>query len=172
MLAVVLFETTCRRKKADIAGIMSGIVKNPLIIGTIAGLMFNVLGIKIPDTVDSAIVSLGQVATPLALVVMGGTFEVRKAVSNKKALSLVSIVRLLVIPIAGTVAAALFGYRQKALYGLFLMYATPTAVASYAMASAMGGDEELAGEIVMLTTVASMVTLGIGVYVLTWLKLV
>ena len=167
VLAVILFEVTCGKKKTDVLGILVGIIKNPLIIGTVAGLVFNLCEISIPDAVDATIISFGQVATPLSLIVMGGSFEVSKALSNKMALFLVSIVRLLAIPVVGTIVAVLFGYRQEELYGLFLMYATPTAVSSYAMAAVMGGDEGLAGEIVMLTTVISMFTLGIGVYVLT-----
>ena len=172
VLAVILFETKCQGKKSNLGGVVTGIVKNPLIIGTAVGLVLNLTHIKLPVVIESACISMGQVATPLALVVMGGSFKAKTAVANKNDLIFVSAVRLIVIPVLFTAAAILFGYRGKQLYGLFVMYATPTAVASYAMASAMGGNEELAGEIVLVTTMISMVTLGIGVYLLSGLSFI
>jgi predicted permease len=51
------------------------------------------------------------------------------------------------------VAAVLFGFRNEVLVPLLLMSGAPTAVSSYTMAQQMGGDGELAGEIVVFTTV-------------------
>lgn len=172
VLAVILFESSCQNGKTGIGRIVKGILKNPLILWTCIGLAFNLLHISIPVAVNSAVVSLGQVATPLALFVMGGNFEAAKTRKNRKPLIAVSMTRLIIVPVLCTAISVILGFRGKALYALFLMYATPTAVASYAMASSMGGDEDLAGEIVLVTTAVSMVSIGIGVYVLTALRLI
>lgn len=172
VLAVILFESTCQYRKADIGKIVKGIIKNPLILWTCIGLVFNLLHISIPVAVNSAVVSLGQVATPLALFVLGGNFEAAKAIRNRKPLIAVSMTRLIIVPVLCTAISVALGFRGKSLYALFLMYATPTAVASYAMASSMGGEEELAGEIVLVTTAVSMVSIGLGVYVLTVLQFI
>lgn len=166
VLAVILFEIAKGEKKPNVGKILLGVAKNPLILGTGLGLLVHLSGLQIPTMINSAIVSLGQIATPLALVVMGGNFEFRQTLRNRKPLFAVASVRLVLIPILFTILAVLVGYRGKALYALFLMYATPTAVASYAMASVMGGDEDLAGEIVLITTVLSLLTVGIGVFLL------
>lgn len=166
VLAVILFEVSKGTKRPDLSKIFLGVLKNPLIIGTALGLICNVAGLRIPHMVDSAVISLGQIATPLALIVMGGNFELRQTIHNGKALMTVTAVRLFFIPLVFTALSVLIGFRQKELYALFLMFATPTAVASYAMASAMGGDEDMAGEIVLVTTVLSLFSVGIGVFVL------
>lgn len=172
VLAVVLFETSCQDRKTDIGKIVKGIIKNPLILWTCIGLAFNLLHISIPVAVNNAVVSLGQIATPLALFVLGGNFEVAKTIKNRNPLIAVLMTRLVIVPVLCTALSVALGFRGKSLYALFLMYATPTAVASYAMASSMGGDEELAGEIVLVTTAVSMVSIGLGVYVLAALRLI
>lgn len=172
VLAVILFESSCQCRKTDIGKIIKGIIKNPLILSTCVGLFFNLVHINIPTAVNSAAVSLGQIATPLALFVMGGNFEAAKTIKNRNPLIAVSMTRLIIVPVLCTVMSVILGFRGKSLYALFLMFATPTAVASYAMASSMGGDEDLAGEIVLVTTVVSMFSIGFGVYILTAFKLV
>ena len=165
-LAVILFEKYKDRAKVSYKSILAGVMKNPLILGTVLGLIVNLSGLRVPEIPNRGISSLGQIATPLALIVMGASFEVRHTIENRKVISAVTFVRLLIIPLLFTMAAVMAGFRGKELYGLFIMYATPTAVASYTMAGNMGGDEKLAGEIVFTTTVLSAVTIGTGVYLL------
>lgn len=172
VLAVMLFESSCQNGEIKIGKIAKEILKNPLILWTCAGLFFNFFHISIPVAVNSALISMGQIATPLALFVMGGNFEAAKIRKNKNSLIAVSLTRLIIIPVLCTIMSVVLGFRGKALYALFVMYATPTAVASYAMASSMGGDEELAGEIVLVTTAVSMITIGLGVYMLAARRLI
>lgn len=172
VLAVILFEVSKGTRKPDLSKIFVGVLKNPLIIGTALGLLCNITGMQIPQMVNSAVISLGQIATPLALIVMGGNFELRQTIHNGKALMTVTTVRLVLVPLVFTIVSVLLGFRQKELYALFLMFATPTAVASYAMACAMGGDEDMAGEIVLVTTVLSLFTIGTGVFALKTLSFI
>lgn len=172
ILAVILFEVSKGARRPELSKIFWGVLKNPLIIGTVLGLLCNVTEIQVPQMINSAVISLGQIATPLALIVMGGNFELRQTIHNGKTLMAATVVRLALIPLTFTTLSVLLGFRQKELYALFLMYATPTAVASYAMACAMGGDEDMAGEIVLSTTVLSLFSIGIGVYILKTLFLI
>ena len=55
---------------------------------------------------------------------------------------------------------------------IFEMYATPVATASYSMAQNMGGDGELAGQFVVLSTAASVVTIFLWVYLFTNIGLI
>ncbi len=172
VLAVILFEMACGEKRTSPGKIILGVVRNPLIIGTCLGLILHQLKVEIPSVINSTIASMGQIATPLALIVMGAGFEIRQTIKNKWSLLWTTMVRLLIIPVVFTSVAVLLGFKGKAIFALFVMYSTPTAVSSFAMASAMGGDENLAGEIVLVTTMVSMITLGFGVYILALLKLI
>ena len=61
--------------------------------------------------------------------------------------------------------AVLCGFRMEKLGVLLIVFAAPCAVSSYPMAQAMGGDGELAAGQVVLTTIFSMATLFIFIYI-------
>lgn len=165
VIAVCLFEFY-RGNSFSPLPIIKGIVTNPLIIGTVLGISFKLLNIELPYSINHSISMLGNLAAPLALIILGGTFSFKKVVKNEYRLIVVNIVRLAIIPAIFMFFAITFGFRGKELFGLFSMCATPTAVVSYAMASAMDGDGELAGQIVVTTTVCSLFTCIIGIFIL------
>jgi hypothetical protein len=49
---------------------------------------------------------------------------------------------------------------------IFIVFACPTAIASFIMAEAMGANSRLAGNILLLTTLASVVTITLGLFIL------
>lgn len=171
VLAVILF-TSISDERMSIKNILKGIAKNPLIIGTLAGVLFKITKIELMSGVESGITMLSNLATPTALLVLGGTFSIPKTIKNWMELLAVIIGRLLVVPVIFVVLSVLLGYRDKELFALFIMYASPTAVASFSMAESMGGDGELAGQIVVFTTVISLVTCTIGIFIMKVLNLV
>ena len=59
-----------------------------------------------------------------------------------------------------------FGLRELELFLLLAIYGTPVAAASYPMAQNMGGDGELAGQFVVISTVVSVVTLFVWIFFL------
>lgn len=78
----------------------------------------------------------------------------------------VSVFRLLVVPAVFLGTAVALGFRGTGLVALMVMYGSPTAVASFPMATSMGGNSEMAGQIVAVTTVFSVVTIFMWTYVL------
>ncbi len=155
------------------------IVTNPLIIAVAAGLCvlgvralfvrwdwsFRLSGFVIGNTnVDflyKTLELLSQVATPLALIVLGGRFCFSASKRLWKPIAAVCVVRMLVLPAAALALAYLIvpslGGEHFASY--IALFATPVAVSSAVMAKEMGGDDELAGQLVVWTTLASGVTL-------------
>jgi len=76
------------------------------------------------------------------------------------------LLKLVVIPAAATFAAYAFGFTGNDLGIIFILFACPTAIASFIMAEAMGVNSRLAGNILLLTTLASIVTITIGFFIL------
>ena len=153
-------------QKLSIKRIMIDIVRNPLIIGCFTGMLFGLLQIKFPSYIDRPINDLVGIATPLALFVMGGEFKFKSLRSNIWKVLATTLARLIIVP---TLAMAVFvsmGFRNLELSALLCMFATPTAVSSYIMAKNMRCDAELAGQIVVLTTVCSCITIFLFVFVL------
>ena len=80
--------------------------------------------------------------------------------------------KLILSPFLITAGGIMFGFRGLDLGLLFFMSAAPTAAASYVMARAMGGNATLAANIIAQTTVASLVTCTVGIFILSSFSLI
>jgi len=122
--------------------------------------------------VDTSVNYLAQIATPLALIVLGGHFDHRKVSGNIKLSVVATVTRLILIPFVAVVGAVLLGFRGYELGAIYILFSAPTAVSSFPMAKSMNSDAELAGQIIIFTTFFSMFTVFVGVYVLKALGLI
>ncbi len=165
VLAVVTLEIF-RGGKPSIKKIVTGIVTNPLIIASLLGVGIYIMKIDLPYAIEKTVVDIGKVATPLALIALGGEFRFCKVKGNIKQLMVSVAGKLVISPLFMVTVAILLGFRNEILVPILLMSGAPTAVSSYTMAQQMGGDGELAGEIVVFTTGISIVTIFIWVFVL------
>lgn len=173
-LAVVtlsIFNKNDEKARINVGKILLGIVTNPLIIGVVSGLA--VLGIRallnlgdvsfrLTDVgfLYSAIKSLGAAATPLALIILGGQFQFASVKTLWKPIVLATVVRTVIVPAAALLlAGVIFKNLAGEYYATYVaVFGTPVAVSSAVLAKEMGGDDELAGQLVVWTTVVSSVT--------------
>ena len=146
-------------RSAALKGMMWSILKNPFIIAVVIAVLFSMIRLPLPGVVTRVISDLGQIATPLMLVVLGGQFKFQKVTANRKPLVFTTLSKLVVVPGVMIAAAVLAGYRGAQLAPVFGVFATPTAIASLVMANSMGGDGDLAGQIILVTTLFSVVTI-------------
>ena len=79
-----------------------------------------------------------------------------------------SLVKMVWLPLIGTLGAWLCGFRGAELGILFLYIGSPTAAASYVMARAANGNHELAASIIVITTLMAAITTNIGIFILQW----
>jgi predicted permease len=165
VLAVITLETF-RGTKPSVKKIVIGIMKNPLIIASVLGVGMYLLQIELPYTIEKTVVDIGKVATPLALIALGGGFAFHKVKGDIEQLMVSVVGKLVISPLFMVTAAVLLGFRNEVLVPILLMSGAPAAVSSYTMAEQMGGDGELAGEIVVFTTGISIATIFVWVFVL------
>ncbi len=171
VLAVICLETF-RKNKINILNILKGIAKNPLIISSLIGVIFLVLKIKLPDFCNNVIRDLSRVATPLALIGLGGTFTFSSVKRNIKYLSFIISLKLIILPVTAIgLGAYVFGFRGASIVALISIFASPTAVSSFTMAQSMGGDTDLAAQSVVFTSILSILTVFIVVAVTKYLNL-
>ena len=142
--------------KVSLWKILKDIASNPLIDGILAGLLFRLLGIRLPAAVSSPIAALAACTTPMALCVLGARMQLTSVRGNRKSILLVLALKLAIVPALVTVCATALGFRGLQWFILFIYFGAPTAVSSVSMAENMGGDGELAGELVVATTLASI----------------
>lgn len=165
VLAVITLETF-RGERPSLRKILLGIVTNPLIIALALGAIFYFAGIQLPGFLEKAVWSFANIATPLSFFVMGAGFTFAAAARNRRALTGVVLVRLLLVPLLGVGIAALLGFRGVALAGTLIVFGSPTAASSYPMAVAMDGDGALSNEIVVFTSVFSILSMFLWILIL------
>ena len=157
-IAVIVLEHF-RGGKADIGTVIINILKNPLIIGALAGAVFSLAGIGLPGIIDDVLGGMSSATMPMALIMLGVSFDPSVITAKRKSILICVLGRLIVVPLIGLPLAALAGFRGPAFVTLLIMMASPTAVSSYPMAVAMDSDGEIAGSAVMISTPLSCITL-------------
>ncbi len=162
-LAVISLEVF-RKGKPDPVKILKGIVTNPLIISSVLGLGTMFLGIKLPGIIEKSISDLSKIATPLALVILGGSINFSKVRGNSRNLIICVLSRLVLVPAVFLTLASLAGFRNAELAILISVFASPTAVSSFTMAQQMNGDDELAGQIVVFGTSLCIITVFLWIF--------
>lgn len=162
IMAVIVLEYY-RGSRVNLKSLIIGILKNPLIVASALAFLFLILRVRIPDLILNPLESMSKVATPLAFVVLGGTFRFSRLAGNAGYLSVVAAGRLILYPAVVFGLAILLGYRNEALVALVGLAASPAAVSSFNMAMEMDADGELAGQIVVITSIASILTIFLWV---------
>lgn len=140
--------------------------KNPLIRGILVGLIFSAFKIKLPTFLSASVNNVASLTTPLALLTIGAGINFEKMRARFKPAATAAVIKLVLSPLIFVPLAVLLNMRGEPLVVLYVMYASPAAVASYIMAQSMGGDEYLASNIVLLTTLASVFTFTCGIFLL------
>lgn len=142
------------------------VLKNPIILGILAGLPFSLLGISIPTIPLKTITSISNTATPIALLVVGTGFEGRKALSKLKPTVIASLIKLVILPAVFLPIAIACGLAGTEMIAILIMVGSPTTVSCYIMAKNMDNDGELTSSIIVLTTLLSSVTLTFWIFLL------
>ena len=162
ILSVVILEYF-RGGTPKLKEVLLAVAKNPLIIGSLAGLLVQALHVSLPDVLVSFAGKMNSAATPLILLLLGASFEARKLSDYKKELAVCVGLRLVIFPGVILTLAMLLGIRDTEFVTLLAMCAAPTAVNSFNMAQQLGGDSQLAGSAVVVSTALSFVTLFVWI---------
>lgn len=157
--SVVILEMFHGEGKTDIKVLLKNVAMNPLLQGAVTGIIFFLFQWKLPDCIIKPIAAFSDMTSPLALFVLGGTLHFNAIRANLKYLVPTLAGKLVIVPALMVAIAYALGLRGLELFLLIAIYATPVATASYPMAQNMGGDGELAGQFVVISTVVSVVTL-------------
>lgn len=170
IFSVVILMRSANAEEADrktaVKKTLKGIVTNPIIIGIFAGIPFAFLDIPIPVILDKAMTTVGNMATPLALVAIGASFSTGAVLAKWKPTVVASAIKLIVIPGVFMPLAVYMGFRNEELIAILILTGAPTTVSSYIMAKNMNNDEVLASGIVVMTTLMSSVTITLIIFVL------
>ena len=136
-------------------GAFKAAVLNPVVLGVAGGLIWNWIGWAPWAWVDNFLHLLGNIAMPGALLALGAQMGARTLRRSTEAVAVSAILKLALAPAIGLLLMHFLHIDgMPRLVGIFLL-ATPTAIASTAVAQEMGGDLDLAGACVMIASLAS-----------------
>lgn len=171
------------------------IIKNPLILSILLGLIFLFVRSYIPINPETgelvfslknnfkflytSIKWLKEMASPLALIVLGGTFEFLATKHMFKEITIgvfsrIVLAPLLTLPIAVLLSrhVEFFSFTAFEFAALIPLFGSPTAVSGAIMAKEMGSDEKLSVQLVVWTTSLSIISIFIIVFIFRCLGLI
>ena len=152
--------------KALVKKTLKGIATNPIIIGIVAGFVWSALKLSMPSILHKTVSSIGATATPMGLMSMGATFELRKATSKMKPTIVAVFMKLVGFCAVFLPVAAVLGFRNEELIAILVMLGSATTVSSFVMARSMGHEGTLSSGVIMMTTLLSAFTLTMWLDVL------
>lgn len=187
VVALSVFSEDRSRHRHSVKSILLNIVKNPMIIGIFLGFVclfireaqVHTLGRTVftlnrqTEFFYKVILNLNTITSPFALVVLGGEFEFKAARGMFREVVVGTAWRIVIAPVLGLTTAILLsrytgllrcGVNEYA--SLIALFGSPAAVASAVMAAEMHSDEQLATQIVVWSSIGSILTIFLEVCVL------
>ena len=165
VLCVVILEVL-QGGRLQMGRLAMNVVKNPLIMGALAGLAARIAGLQLPPFLQKVIADLAGLVTPVALVLLGAGLHFSDTVAYRRELMVVTVSKLLLVPLLYVTTVKALGFGPVAVTTAMAFSAVPTAVSSYVMAKEMKADHVLAGQIVAVNTTLSILTVFLWVLVL------
>ncbi|NLU96667.1 hypothetical protein B6N13_00950 [Marinomonas sp. UCMA 3892] len=142
-------------------------LKNPLILGIVLGVVANFIGLKLPAFVVKTGSLIGGLSLPLALICIGGSL-VTSGFTLPKHFPMAILSKVALSPILFTSLGYVLGFSQKELLFLFIFLAAPTAASAYVTAVAKGDDGKSTANAIAATTLVSSVVIVVCIPVIIW----
>lgn len=171
---VLTFESGSQEtsNKRQIRTACVNIVKNPIIVGIVLGLLASLINLPLPNILHKTINNLAVIASPLALISIGASFEIKETLAKIRPTLVATFFKLVGWAAIFLPLAVLCGFRDQKLIAILIMLASPCTPTAYIMAKNMKGDDVLASGIVVMTTLLSSVTLTFWIFLLRLLDLI
>ncbi|MGV2870706.1 AEC family transporter [Colwellia sp. E150_009] len=166
LLSIYTLNNSLHNQGASLKKNLVDIIKNPLIIGIMAGLLANLLNFSTPEIIIQSNQYIAQMTLPLALIAIGGSLNFLQIKQNIKTAFVASVWKIVISPVVLVILLFFIPIDPTAAGVLFLLTASPTATASLIMVQSMRGNSDLAAKIIILSTLLSLFTVTIGFAIL------
>lgn len=138
-----------------------GVARNPLIIATVLGLIFNYLGIELIQPIKDFLSHLGSASLAMGLLCIGAGLQFSNLAKHFKLIAASCLVRLAVVPLMAWIVIQLTGLSGNAAAVVLVFASLPTAQSCYVMTANMHGNASIVAAVTTLQTLLSMLTLSI-----------
>ncbi len=167
VLAVIALTVPFKgEKEYDYLQMVKEIGKNPLILAAFFAAPFSIFHIQLGSVITTTLTYLAKIALPLALISIGASLNLERLKGASKISFIAMFNKIVLFPVIAVFTGILLHFDSNEMVILFILFASPTAIASFIMADAMGSNSKLAGDIIVLTTLFSVITLSVGIILL------
>lgn len=142
-------------------------LKNPLLLSALFGFAMQALPFTLPDMLENVFRDISRCTTPLSIIALGGLFQAVSVKRNFKDLVVTLFCRLIAVPAIMLPISIWLGFRGPEFVALMSLFMAPAAINVFNMSTAMGGDSDLTGQIVLFSSVISVFTMFFWIYLMT-----
>ena len=151
----------------SIIGLINSLGRNPILVAIVLGLVMNLLNLKLPYTLDKIAEIMGNTVTGASLFALGATMSHYKLSGQLGPSLVISISKILLLPaLVYVFGTYVFELKKIWLIAALVFAAQPTGVSAYVFAEQYKSGVPLSTTTIMLSTILSMVTLPVIIYLL------
>lgn len=149
----------------EIGNIVWLVARNPLVMGTVIGLILNLTRFNIYEPVGGALQLLAQVSLPMGLILVGAGLRFKMPRNDMAAVVATTFLKLIIVPLCFAGVAHALGIRGVELVALAISGSVPSAMNGFLVAKDLGGDAPLYAAIVTLQVIAAFFSIPLVVLV-------
>jgi len=138
---------------------------NPIILATLLGLFSSAAGIRLPLFLERSFGIVGDMALPLALLIIGGSLKTAPG-RQVQLVAFSTTFKLLLLPFTGFFLFKILGLGLTQAETAVILLSSPSATVTYVMAAEMGGEPDLAATAVTVSTICSIATYTLWIAVM------
>jgi predicted permease len=137
------------------------LLRNPLVIGLMAGMVVKLFGGPLPPMIDGLVGQVAGTAAPLALISLGMTLNKYGMLGNLRIAGSISTVKLVVMPATVWLASHLLGLSPQWTAALVLTSSVPTGINAWLIASRFGVGQGLSASVITLSTAVGVLSVSL-----------
>lgn len=169
VMSVLVLSRYASEKPAPFLRVLRSVATNPLILSTVLAIILVSLGVRITKPVADTLTLLGDATVSLGLICVGAALDFGSMRAAKWPLAAGTLLRLVVMPAVTAGLCFSIGLSKMAIEIAMVCVAAPVATSAYILARQLGGDARLMANIITLTTLLSLITIPLTLWLVEFL---
>lgn len=164
VMSVLVLSRYASEKPAPFLRVLRSVLTNPLILSTVFAIILVSLGVRVSKPVGDTLTLLGDATVSLGLICVGAALDFSSMRSAKWPLAAGVLLRLVAMPGVAAGLSYTIGLSHMAFQIGIVCVTAPVATSAYILARQLGGDAKLMANIITLTTLLSLVTIPVTLW--------
>jgi malonate transporter and related proteins len=164
VMSVLVLSRYAGTAPAPFMRVLRSVATNPLILSTVLAIVLVSLGVRVTKPVADTLTLLGDATVSLGLICVGAALDFTSMKEAKWPLFAGVLLRLVVMPGVAAGLCYAIGLSTMAFEIAMVCVAAPVATSAYILARQLGGDAKLMANIITLTTLLSLITIPITLW--------